>query len=372
MPSNQIPDISFVVPTYAEAENLPLLIKHIYDGLKDSDLSWELVVANDDSSDNTEQVCEQLTQQNHPVKLLNRKQNKGLALSVIDGVKVATGKYLVVMDADQSHPSTLVPKMIELLEDNKADFVIGSRNVKDSSTDENWPVIRYIGTFFATSLALPLVSIKDPMAGFFALRRDEWPKTELKPIGYKIALELIVRGNITSERIVELPIHFTDRKVGKSKMGFKELHNYLLHILSLYRFRWPWFRMLMHGGVGVGGIVVDIIFYLGLQALGLSHLYARLISFWPAMTFTWLFNRIYTYNDRPKQPKLSQFIRFSQLTVLTFLINAVVYYSLTTYVEFFANNTLLALIAGILVGFVINFLGSNLTIYKSERPKSSS
>ena len=365
-------DVSLVVPTYEEADNLPALVEHIRAGLAGSGLSWELIIANDESGDETVNVCAKLAKHD-PVRLLNRIENRGLALAVIDGVGLAGGDHLVVMDADLSHPATAVPEMIELLKNGKARFVIGSRNLPGAKTDEKWPLMRHLGTFFATALARPLVTVSDPMAGFFALKRSDWPAQELRPIGYKIGLEILARGDFKSKDVAELPIHFKDRKIGKSKMGARELHNYLRHVLNLYRYRWPAFRAVMHAAVGLMGMAVDILCYFGLQALGLGHLLSRLLAFWPAVIVNWLLNRNYTYDDRPLRHGGKQALEFSLLSLIGFTVNAGVYYGLTSQVGFFAEQKLLALIAGVLAGFALNFIISNLYVYGHHaRPKSSS
>lgn len=370
-----VPDISFIVPTYGEAENLPLLVQHIKKGLGHTALSWELIIANDESADNTVAVCEQLARTD-PVRLLNRTANRGLALAVIDGVKLAKGTYLVVMDADMSHPASLVPDMVARLRDGQADFVIGSRNVQTASTDEKWPVLRHVGTFCATALVRPLVNVRDPMAGFFALRHTAWPTTPLHPIGYKIGLEIIVRAGLAADRVLELPIHFTDRKFGESKMGLRELHNYLRHVLRLYRFRWPLMRLFLHCGVGAVGLVVDICVYLGLQLAGVPHLGARLLSYWPATVCNWWLNRMYTYDDRPLRNKALQLAEFVPVTLLGFLANATTYYLLTAHLKWFGNHHLTALVTGAAAGLLVNYTGSNLRVYGKDkgqdRPKSSS
>lgn len=367
------PDVSVVVPTYEEAANLPALVEHVRAGLAGGDLSWELIIANDESGDGTQAVCAALAERD-PVRLLNRTANRGLALAVIDGVKLARGEHVVVMDADLSHPAATVPAMIELLAAGKARFVLGSRNLPEARTDARWPLMRHVGTFFATALAAPLVAVTDPMAGFFALKRADWPTCELRPIGYKIALEILVRGAFAKTEVAELPIHFTDRQVGKSKMGLRELHNYLRHVLNLYRFRWPGFRALMHAAVGVAGLVVDSACYFGLQALGLGHLPARLCSFWPAVIVNWLLNRNYTYDDRPPRPPLRQLGEFAALSLVGFAINAAVYAGLTAQVGYFGANRFAALVVGVLAAFVVNYLASNLYVYAraQARPKSSS
>ncbi len=367
------PDISFVVPTYREVENLAPLVEHIKAGMAACKLSWELIIANDESGDATAATCATLQTQ-VPLKLLNRTRDRGLALAVIDGVALASGEFIVVMDADQSHPATLAPTMVEMLRAGKAELVIGSRLVAEGSVDSKWPLLRKLGTFCATALARPLAPVRDPMSGYFAIRRDRWP-TGLRPIGYKICLEIIATARLRAEQIIELPIHFTDRKIGQSKMGARELLNYLRHLFNLYRRRWPLTRFILHSAVGVIGTIVDILVYLALQGAGSGHLVARVISYWPATVSNWALNRAFTYDDRPRRAKIIQLVDFIKISLIGFFISAGTYHLLTAYVDWFTRHKLIALATGVVVGLLFNYFGSTKHVFGAhhqERPKSSS
>ena len=127
---------------------------------------------------------------------------------MIAGLKLANGDVLVVMDADLSHPPEKVPELVAALRDPAADFVIGSRYVSGGGTADDWGVFRWLNSKAATLLAWPLTSVRDPMAGFFALRRKDFTahQSELDPIGYKIGLELMVKCDCRHP--VEVPIFF--------------------------------------------------------------------------------------------------------------------------------------------------------------------
>jgi dolichol-phosphate mannosyltransferase len=140
------------------------------------------------------------------------------------------------MDADLSHPPEAIPRMVDSLGESGVDFVIGSRYVAGASTDERWGLLRWINSKVATALAKPFTSVNDPMAGFFTLRRTVYEQAApLNPLGYKIALELIVKCRCSGIR--EIPIHFAQRRFGKSKLSFTEQLNYLLHLKRLMEFK---------------------------------------------------------------------------------------------------------------------------------------
>src|SRR5207247_2034186 len=169
--------------------------------------------------------------------LLVRTANRGLSPAVLDGLRAARHDRLVVMDADLSHPPEKIPDLLAALEGG-ADFVIGSRYVPGGSTDAEWGLFRWLNSKLATLLARPLTSAKPPMAGFFAWRRGTFEAgVDLNPIGYKIGLELIVKCRC--RKIAEVPIHFADRKVGQSKLSFREQLRYLQHLRRLFIYQYP-------------------------------------------------------------------------------------------------------------------------------------
>ena len=228
-------DVSVIVPTYREAENLPVLVRAVANALAGLAGGYEIIVVDDDSQDGTREACALLAQ-SQPLRLLVRTNERGLASAVVCGMREARGRWLVVMDADLSHPPEAIPSLVAPLATGKADFVIGSRYAPGGSTEEGWGVYRWLNSRVATMLAWPLARMRDPMAGFFALPRGLFEAAAtLDPIGYKIGLELLVKCRC--QHVVEVPIHFRNRLHGQSKLGLGEQINYLRHLLRLYRFR---------------------------------------------------------------------------------------------------------------------------------------
>jgi dolichol-phosphate mannosyltransferase len=215
----------------------------------------------------------------------------------------------------------------------------------------------------ATWLALPLARIHDPMSGFFGFRRDAMPETHLlSPIGYKIGLELLVKGEFRKPG--EVPIHFIDRVHGESKLTWKEQVRYLRHLRRLYQFRFPFLaEFVQFGIVGASGFALDLALYLGLQLAGLGHFMARIVSFWGAASWNWGWNRVLTFSHRQKTAKLVQWPSFVFTSLLGFAINVGSYYVLTHYVPFFIQHRILALVIGVLLGFGFNFITARLLVF---------
>lgn len=223
--------ISIVIPTYNEAENIERLIPQIFLLLKDSGIEGEVIVVDDNSPDGTAAIARDLSRK-YPVRVLQRPAKLGLSSAVLDGFRHARGDILGVMDADLSHDVTKLPHMVYSLKDY--DLVIGSRYVSGGGT-RDWSKKRRLISKGATWLARPLTKVKDPMSGFFVLKRSVIEGVELSPRGYKIGLEILTKGR--DARIKEIPYIFRDRKNGQSKMNRKEVLNYIFHLGKLYRHR---------------------------------------------------------------------------------------------------------------------------------------
>lgn len=227
--------ISIVAPTYREAGNLALLAEAVDEALSGAGHAYELLFIDDDSQDGSEEICAELSAR-LPVRIVVRKGERGLATAAIHGISLATGEIVVVMDADLSHPAGAIPAMIERLQSGESDFVLGSRYVEGGSIHDDWSAFRQLNSIIPSLLAKPLCPLKDPMSGFFAIRRAEMPDRGcLSPVGYKIALEIFVKGKF--QRASEVPIHFSDRQHGESKLSLKEQLNFLRHLVRLYAYK---------------------------------------------------------------------------------------------------------------------------------------
>ncbi len=225
-------EVSVVIPTLRERANLELLLPRLFEILRTANIEAEIVVVDDDSQDGTEELCRRLSTC-HPVRLITRRDARGLASAVLRGLRESTGEICVVMDADMSHPPEAVPDLVDSMRSPFCDVAIGSRYTKGGSVDPSWSRFRRLNSKVATLLARGLTNAADPLAGFFAIRRDTLSRAaELRPLGYKVLLELIVRCEC--RQIFEVPIAFRDRKLGKSKLSAGQIWLYLRHLVRLY------------------------------------------------------------------------------------------------------------------------------------------
>ena len=223
-----------VVPTYNERDRLAELVSRLFEAANVSGVALELVIVDDNSPDGTGPLADELAR-SHRMRVIHRAGKLGLGTAVVEGFAAATADIVGVMDADFSHPPALVPKMLAAFRSTKADVLVASRYVPGGSTP-NWPFKRRLLSRVACLLARPLSPIRDAASGFFLIRSAIARSVTIKAGGFKICLELIVRGWPT--RLVELPYQFDDRELGESKMSTREASGYLVQLKDLYLLRW--------------------------------------------------------------------------------------------------------------------------------------
>ena len=355
--------VSVVIPTFREAENLPVLVPQIAAALDRAGLRGEILIVDDNSQDGTEMACKELAT-SYPVRLLVRTTERGLSSAVVHGMRHARGATLVVMAAALSHPPETIPALCQAIRSGESDFVIGSRYVAGGQTDENWGLFRWLNSKVATLLAWPLSPAHDPMAGFFALSRATFERgaAALDPVGYKIGLELIAKCGC--RRIKEVPITFRDRVLGESKMNFKEQVNYLRHLRRLYVHRLgvmaqPTQFVL----VGTTGMAVDLLVF-SLLLLALPVGLARAAAIGVAMTWNFGLNRRLTFSTSRNRPMPVQYLLFCGACLLGAAVNWSIFVGLYEYTALFADLPLPAAVLGILGGTVFNFLTSKYVAFR--------
>ena len=228
--------LSIIVPTYHEAANILQLANRIHSAAVNCANQHEIIIVDDNSDDGIVGLVHEMSTAGIPIRIIVRTSEKGLSSAVLAGFSEAKGDIFVCMDADLSHPPEKIPELMSKVTRDGCEIAIGSRYIEGASTDERWSLYRLITSKTATFLARPLTIISDPMSGFFSIRRDAYERAQdLDPVGFKICLELLVKINCTN--IAEVPIHFSDRTVGKSKMDLREQFRYLLHLRRLYWFK---------------------------------------------------------------------------------------------------------------------------------------
>ncbi len=281
-----------VVPTYNEADNIGPLVERILAAAP----GVEVVVVDDASSDGTADRIRALAAAGHPVRVIERRDERGLSTAVLRGIREARAEICVVMDADLSHPPEMVPALIRAVEQG-AEVAVGSRYVPGGGIEE-WPLFRRLASKMGSLFASPLTAVRDPMAGFFCLRRASLSGLELKPRGFKILLEILARGRFRN--VAEVPIRFEDRGAGHSKFSAHERREYLKQVWTLYRDlnAWP-HRLLKFLITGTSGLGLHLaILWLLVSRAGLTRYQGATAAFIAAMSSNYLINRIWTFRAK--------------------------------------------------------------------------
>ncbi|MEU9013403.1 glycosyltransferase [Streptomyces sp. NPDC048479] len=292
--------VTIIIPTFNESGNVRELLHRLTDSVP-SRLPCEVVFV-DDSTDDTPDVIRSAAQDcPFPVAVLHRETPVGgLGGAVVEGMKSAGSDWIVVMDADLQHPPALVPELVAAGERSGADLVVASRYIRGGSRAGLAGGYRIAVSRGATWLAKGLFprrlrGISDPMSGFFAIRRNVVTADVLKPLGYKILLELAVRCR--PEKVAEVPFVFQDRFAGESKSTAKEGLRFLGHLVAL-RTASPAARMLAFGLIGLTGFVPNLLGLQLLTAAGMHYLPAEIVANQFGVVWNFLLIEVLLFRDR--------------------------------------------------------------------------
>lgn len=226
---------ALVVPTLNEAENIETLLGMVRNVLEAVDINYELIVVDDGSRDGTAEIVSRYAETDNRVRILARHGEKGLAGAVIHGWNHSDAEWLGVIDADLQHPPDLIPELLAAMAEG-SDIAIASRYAAKDGV-RGWNPVRIAISRATTWATLPFqkkgVRVKDPMSGFFIVRRRAIDGFSFEAKGFKLLLEILVRARICSAR--EIPYHFGRRHAGKSKAGAAVAFHFLQLLGKLSR-----------------------------------------------------------------------------------------------------------------------------------------
>lgn len=333
-------EFSLVIPTYNEQRNVEILVRRLCE-LLDEHIPdrYELILVDDDSPDQTWALALALTSQFPQLRVMRRQQERGLSSAVIRGWQVAQGIILGVIDADLQHPPEVLVKLLMAVQSG-ADLAVASRHVDGGGVSE-WSAMRRFLSRGAQMLGLLLLPgvvgrISDPMSGYFLVRRPAIAGPILNPAGYKILLEVVGRGQITS--IAEVGYIFQERATGESKVTWRQYVDYIRHLLRLrlggrfsqWRRRFPLQRFIRFGLVGFSGVFVDMaILYLLHSAVGLPLTRSKILAAEAAIANNFIWNDAWTFSDISRQqqgwgPRLKRFLKFNLVCLSGLVLNVLI------------------------------------------------
>jgi dolichol-phosphate mannosyltransferase len=359
--------LSLIIPTYNECRTITRLIQRVTLALKKVADNFEIIIIDDDSPDGTWQIAEDLAKQNSHLKVIRRQGTKGLSTAVLHGWKAAGGEIIGVMDGDLQHPPETLPELMKSISNTDADIAIASRHVKEGGISE-WSIIRRVisrmGSFL-TTLILPSIfrSVQDPMSGYFLMKRSVIESVKLRPEGYKILLEVLVRGKY--QAIIEVPYIFEKRKEVGSKLGPKQYVEFFVHLGRLAKDTGQIACFLRYCLVGLSGVFVNegaLEFFT--EVGGLYYVYSSFLAVELAIISNFLLNEFWTFQNVSSQRpgilnRLRRFVKFNLICAIGAILNVAVLWALTDLAGLYY---LISNLAGIGVSTLWNFgLNSNIT-----------
>ncbi|RAP37734.1 hypothetical protein DID80_03735 [Candidatus Marinamargulisbacteria bacterium SCGC AAA071-K20] len=357
--------LTIILPTYNEVENVSVLIPLICKFLAEKDLTYSLLVVDDNSPDGTADKVRELAR-SYPVELIVRTKNRSLSRAVIEGFLHSKSEVCVVMDADGSHPYESLLDMVSPVLDNTCLISVGVRYVDDGDTT-GFSFFRKVISVFSGLLAKGLTSISDPTSGFMAVRRNALTDLTLDPIGWKIVLEVIVK--LDDAELVEVPIKFKDRLHGQSKLSMKESNDYLKHLLKLYIYKYfGFFQFIKFGLVGLCGVALDLlIVFLTTQYFKFSPELSASSGFCFAVTLNYGLHRLWTFK-RSQTPYLKGLVKFIVTCLGGLSIRLLVVTTLVDYPVYGVPlHYLIVNLIGIGNAFLFNYFISKYLVFKSKK-----
>jgi dolichol-phosphate mannosyltransferase len=294
-----LPELSVVVPTFNERDNVTVLYRRLAANL--TDIAWEVVFVDDNSPDGTWEVVRGLAQKDSRVRCIRRVGRRGLSGACIEGILASSAPYAAVIDADLQHDETQLPKMVALLRSGEAELVVGSRYIEGGSA-ESFNKQRAGASQLATEVARRAlkVEVADPMSGFFMIRRDRFEQLapELSTQGFKILLDVIAtaQGEL---RTIEIPYTFGSRQHGESKLDSMVALDFLGLVLAKLTNDVVSLRFLLFAMVGGTGLVVHLtVLFIAHEILQMPFAEAQAAGALVAMTSNFILNNFLTYRDQ--------------------------------------------------------------------------
>ena len=378
--STRSKSLSVIIPTYNESQNITRMLDIVSSCLL-PETNAEIIVVDDNSPDGTGRIADEYARKSRnnggcEIRIINRRDEKGLSSAILAGIRASSGESVVVMDSDFSHPPETITKMIEEMKKSDCDIVVASRYVKGGSIT-GWPFKRKLISKGATKIAQQSlgIKIKDPMSGFFAFRRHVVRNINFDAIGYKILLEILVKAR--GAKVREIPYNFTNRREGTSKLDSAVILDYTKSVWKLYRYgravreRRTSVHFLSKAGrfytVGVTGLLVNYLvsFLFGAVLSNLWYIYATMIGIMFSMTSNFILNKIWTFEDRNMNLKRTllqygSFVLFSGIGAVFQL--GMVYFMVETEHMIYA----LALFISVAIASIGNFILNKRWTFKEK------
>ncbi|MHC3468105.1 glycosyltransferase [Streptomyces sp. 7R007] len=372
--ATEIPEpgaVTIVVPTYNESANIRELLHQITESVP-ARLPCEVVFVDDSTDDTPEVIREAARDCPFPVTVLHRDDPVGgLGGAVVEGLRAAGADWVVVMDGDCQHPPSLVPELVATGERAHAELVVASRYVEGGSRAGLAGGYRVAVSRGATWLAKSLFprrlhGISDPMSGFFAIRRSCVAAETLRPLGYKILLELAVRSRL--RQVTEVPFVFQERFAGESKSSAREGLRFLRHLAGL-RTASPVARMVGFGLIGASGFAPNLFALWALTGVGLHYVPAEILANQLGVAWNFLLIEHLLFRDRRRHRRWwDRAGRFALLANADLVLRIPL---IAVFVSRFGMGVLAATALALVTTFVLRFVGTEALVYLPRRSRAA-
>ena len=357
------PELSIIVPTFNEKENISILVEKIKDVMGNED--WEVIFVDDNSPDGTSSKVKELGVEDCRVRGIRRIGRRGLAGACIEGSLSSQAEFVAVMDADLQHDESLLTSMLERAREGN-DLVVASRYIDGGSSSSFSPLRAKISEW-STLLAKKFLNIdlSDPMSGFFMVRRSiaEEVVTDLSSQGYKILLDIVAtkKGNL---RISELPFVFRNRIHGESKLDSSVAIDFISLIINKMTRGVVSLRFILFSFVGLTGLALHLLFLRTAILSGLQFEFAQALSTAVIVAWNYMLNNFLTYRDQRLRgiQFFTGLIRFEVICSMGVIANV----GVASFVYSSDSNWWLAGIAGAVMGVMWNYLISSVLVWKNR------
>jgi dolichol-phosphate mannosyltransferase len=355
-------DLSIIVPTFNERDNISSLVAAVQKALPD--IGWEIVFVDDNSPDDTASLLREIARNDPRVRCLHRFGRRGLSSACIEGIMSTASPFVAVMDADHQHDERILHRMYEIISTGEADIVVGSRYVEGGGVG-TWDQRRVAMSQLATRITNLITgsSLCDPMSGFFIIRRDVFLELlpRLSSIGFKLLIDIMA----SSERplkAVEVPYTFRSRQRGESKLDSMVLWEYLLLILDKTIGRHIPVRFISFALVGGTGVLVHVgVLAVLFKIFGITFVVAQTAATFTAITTNFLLNNVLTYRDQRLRGwrLLFGWVSFNLVCAIGAMANV----GVANWMYFQNSRWLISALAGIAVGVVWNYAMSSIVTW---------
>jgi len=360
-------DLSIVVPTFNERENIIPIIESVENAI--DNMRWEIIFVDDDSPDGTSDFIKEYSKNDDRIRCIRRVNRRGLTSAAIEGILSSNANCVAVMDADLQHDEGLLQSMYQLIVNEEADIVIGSRYMNGGSTGKGLNKYRLFISKVASQLGKLIlkVDISDPMSGYFMLKREKFEQhmAKLSGQGFKILLDIMssVPGSIS---VRELPYVMRQRNTGDSKLDVMVMSEYYQLLLDKLIGKYIPVRFIMFASVGLLGVFVHMGFlFLMYKVLQQNFIVSQLLATIIAMTSNFYINNQFTYRDMRLTGK---YLVYGLLTFyLACSLGAFINVGVS---DFMFNNGLNWLVSGVIgafIGSVWNYAMTSTFTWKKNR-----